>query len=382
MARPRIPPFIDFVRSLCSSGLVEKEKLRQRLAPFRGRTCGEQEVLQLGKQLLDDQSLTRWQLRRLLQGVSGGFFIGKYKLLQKLGEGGMGAVYQAEHTMMRRLVAIKLLPIQPNKSVKAAHHELMLERFRRECQATAALDHRNVVRVHDFDSNGKCYYLVMEFIDGIDLHRVVVDEGPLPVESAIRYVRQAAAGLGYAHREGLIHRDVKPANLLRDSGGTIKLLDLGVALMPTNESAESSITQDGKMLLGTVDFLAPEQALDAHNVDPRADIYGLGCTLYYLLIGEAPYPTGSKAQRLLNHQLKPCPSLTEQRPDIPPAIEAICHRMMAKTPDERYQSCEQLIAALDYSSKYPGLSDENILLEEDDSWMDSSDSALGSGVLR
>ena len=350
MSRPTVPSFVEFVKILCASGLIDREQLRPRLDRYRLRKTTAKDVNSLARHLLDEQLLTNWQLKRILQGNQGGFFLGKYKLLNLIGEGGMGTVYKAQHTIMRRMVALKVLPIDADKP--RPDQQVLIERFRRECRATAALEHPNVVRVHDFDSNGKCYYLVMQFIQGRDLHHTVKQHGPMPVNEAVDCTRQAALGLGYAHRQGLIHRDVKPGNLLRDAAGTIKLLDLGIALVPA--PGEESLTLAGNVMLGTADYLAPEQVLDSHGVDARADIYALGCTLHFLLTGDPPYPGGTKPQKMLRHLREQPPSLRERRDDVPAQLEEIYQRMMAKDRDERYASCEEVVAALDAWSRLDG----------------------------
>lgn len=284
--------------------------------------------------------LTRWQSKQLLEGRHSGFFLGKYKLLDHLGTGGMSCVFLAEHAVMRRRVAIKVLP------KGRVNDSSYLARFHREARAVAALDHPNIVRAFDVDHEGDTHYLVMEYIDGADLKGLVERDGALAYRTAADYIRQAAEGLAHAHLAGLIHRDMKPANLLVDRKGVVKVLDMGLARFSSDE-IDTSLTHDhDERMLGTVDYLAPEQALDSHLVDARADIYGLGCTLYFSLCGHPPFPEGSVAQRVLAHQAKEPAEINKRRPDAPADLVAICKRMMAKSPAVRYQTAQETARAL------------------------------------
>jgi serine/threonine-protein kinase len=283
--------------------------------------------------------LTRWQADRLLEGRHKGFFLGKYKLLDHLGTGGMSSVFLAEHVLMQRRVAIKVLP--KDRVADSSY----LARFHREAQAAAALDHRNIVRAYDVDNEGSTHYLVMEYIEGRNLHYVVKEDGPLEYALAADYIRQAAEGLAHAHQAGLIHRDVKPANLLVDRKNVIKLLDLGLARF-TDDGKTSLTVKFDENVLGTADYLAPEQALNSHAADARADIYGLGCSFYYLLTGHPPFPDGTLPQRLVMHQRQAPPSILLDRPDAPAELVAVCMKMMAKRPDDRYQSAEEVAKVL------------------------------------
>ena len=328
--------YADLVRK---SGIVEKNRLEAILSAFEQMPEGRpSDSFILAKRLMEDKLVTPWQNSHLLGGRSKGFFLGKYKLLNFLGTGGMSTVYLAEHIMMRRQVAIKVL-------LGAQVEQSRLERFHRECRAIAGLDHPNIVRAHDFDSDGKFHYLVMEFVEGCDLQSLVEKQGPLPHAEAADYIRQAADGLQHAHEAGMIHRDIKPANLLRDAKGVIKILDMGVARITNRDEVSLTLAGDEGML-GTVDYLSPEQALDSHNVDVRADIYSLGCTLYFLLTGNPPFSTGTQAQRLLAHQVQQPKAVSEIRQDVPSALIDICNRMIAKKPDDRYQTAGEVSRAL------------------------------------
>jgi len=332
-----------FLKALRSSGLLDEKTLEKSVAQFKAESTGKSDPAttggQFGRYLVAQNLLTDWQCRKLLEGKLRSFFLGKYKLLRPIGAGGMSHVYLAEHTRMHRQVAIKIL------SGKLTKQPGYLQRFLIEARAIAALDHPNIVHAYSVDSDETRHYLVMQYIEGSDLERTIEVHGALPCERAADYICQAADGLAHAHERGLIHRDVKPGNLLVDRTGVVKILDLGLAL---RVEASNSITQaagDGVML-GTTDFLAPEQALDSHNVDARTDVYSLGCTLYYLLAGHAPFPEGTMAERLVKHQAVEPTKLNRLRNDVPADLAGICAKMMAKKPGERYQTAHEVSAVL------------------------------------
>jgi eukaryotic-like serine/threonine-protein kinase len=333
-----VDSFVDLVRR---SGLVEKDQLNAVLVDLP-QQAGDSPPADAGfvaGKLVEAGLLTRWQCDNILEGRHKGFFLGKYKLLNHLGTGGMSSVYLAEHVLMQRRVAIKVLP--KNRVEDSSY----LARFHREAQAAAALDHRNIVRAYDVDNDGNIHYLVMEYVEGCDLQQLIKNEGPLDYLVAADFIRQAADGLAHAHKANLIHRDVKPANLLVDQKKVVKVLDLGLARFTCDEQASLTVAFD-ENVLGTADYLAPEQALDSHGVDARADIYSLGCTLYFLLTGHPPFPDGTLPQRLMMHQKQPPPSILKDRPDAPQELLDICAKMMAKKPDQRYQSMADVSRAL------------------------------------
>ncbi|HUY88457.1 MAG TPA: protein kinase [Pirellulales bacterium] len=333
-----VPKFLDAVER---SGLVEKARLDEVLSLLErdAGAAGLSDTLAISSRLTQVGLLTGWQSQQLLEGRCRGFFVGKYKLLNHLGTGGMSSVYLAEHLVMRRRVAIKILPT--NRVADSSY----LARFHREARAVAALDHPNIVRAFDVDHEGDVHYLVMEYVEGPDLRVLVERHGPLDFRTAADYIRQAAEGLAHAHEAGLVHRDMKPANLLIDGRGVVKVLDLGLARFA--DEADASLTQQfDEKVLGTVDYMSPEQALDSHQIDGRADIYSLGCTLYFALAGHPPFPEGTLAQRVMLHQTSEPESLSSKRPGISPALVAICRRMMAKSPSARYQSAAEVAAAL------------------------------------
>jgi serine/threonine-protein kinase len=327
-----------YVATVRRSKLVDDDKLNDILREVEKDLGGKQQSADLARRLEDKKLVTAWQNEKLLAGKHKGFFLGKYKILGHLGTGGMSTVYLAEHTLMRRRVAIKVLP------VARVNDSSYLDRFLREARAIAALDHPNIVRAFNVDNDKDLYYIVMEFVEGKDLEKVV-QAGQLGYDKAADYIRQAAEGLSHAHAKGMIHRDIKPSNLLLDKEGTIKLLDMGLAML-TGRDERALTVEHKENVLGTTDYLAPEQAINSHLIDHRADIYSLGCTLYYLLTGHPPFPTGTLAQRLMKHQCEEPKPITDDRPDAPADLVEICRIMRMKKADDRYQTAAEVSEAL------------------------------------
>ncbi len=331
--------FLDLVEK---SDLVEAAALQKAVAEYRSlRGAPAEDGEQLGRFLVQKNLLSSWHLEKLLEKKYRGFFLGKYKLLRHIGSGGMSSVYLAEHMLMHRQRAIKVLP------KKRVNDSSYLARFHLEAQATAQLDHPNIVRCYDVDNEEDTHYIVMEYIEGQDLNTIVKQEGPLPLELACNYIAQAAEGLNHAHANGLIHRDVKPANLLVDPKGVLKILDLGLALFSDNERASLTV-EHNENVLGTADYLAPEQAVNSHKVDHRADIYGLGCALYFVLTGHPPFPDGTLAQRIAKHQTQMPEDIRKDRPDCPRDLADICVKMMQKRPEKRYAHMREVADALQH----------------------------------
>lgn len=341
---PTKPSADSFLSAVRQSGLVEESQLKKFWQNFEETGKDKQDTEQIVNELVGSNLLSKWQIDKLLQGKHKGFFLGKYKLISLLGSGGMSAVYLAEHTLMRRRVAIKVLP---QSRIEDSSY---LERFHREAQAVASLDHPNIMRAYDVDQEGKVHFLVMEYIEGQSLLELVVAKGPLNFVHCAEYMRQAAEGLSHAHEEGMIHRDIKPGNILVDKRGVVKILDMGLAMFfdPSGkDDEEASLTiQHDERVLGTADYLSPEQALNSHQVDVRTDIYSLGCTFYFILTGHPPFPEGSLAQRLLYHQTKQPTPVEKERPEVPPSLTAILRKMMEKKPEDRYQTATEVQEAL------------------------------------
>ena len=332
------PDVASFLACLRQSGLVSKAKLAKFL---EGR--GASTAKDVASDLVAAKLLTRWQAEKILAGRCRGFRLGSYALLGLLGRGGMSAVYLGEHVVMKRRCAIKVLPA---KLVGGGSH---LERFMREARAVAALDHPNIVRAYDVASEGEgmaaTHFLVMELVEGRSLYDLVKRDGPPPADRVREIGHEAAKGLAHAHAAGIVHRDVKPGNILLASTGVVKVTDLGLARGTEDEEHSLTVAHDEKVL-GTADYLAPEQALDSHAVDHRADIYGLGCTLYFSLCGHGPFTEGTLTQRLMAHQTQPPPPIESLVEGVPPDLAGAVARMLEKRPEDRFQSMDEVADAL------------------------------------
>jgi serine/threonine-protein kinase len=297
----------------------------------------------LARELVDRDWLTAYQLDQVARGRAAALLLGQYVILDKIGEGGMGEVYKARHRNMGRIVALKVL--KKERLVKPD----AVRRFRREMQAAGLLTHPNIVMAYDADSVGDHHFFAMEYVDGIDLLNLVTRKGPLSVSRAADYIRQAALGLQHVHEQAMVHRDIKPSNLLvtRD-GSTVKILDVGLARIGDPDDPEfSALTQPGKVV-GTVDYMAPEQARNSHRADLRSDIYSLGCTLYFIVSGNFPFPGGGTVVERLMRRMKdePVPVKTVV-PQVPEEFAAVVHKMFRRDPEERYQTATEVAAALE-----------------------------------
>lgn len=341
----------DFVAGLRKSGLIEGNELNQLLDDLSWDGMGQQDddSNSLAKALVHQQKLTPFQARLLLRGKWQGLVLGNYAILDKLGQGGMGSVFKARHIRMGRVVCLKVVNAAGRQS------PAVIERFRNEARALAALSHRNIVVAHDADEAKGIPYLVMEYIDGDDLAKRVRKLGPLTVPQSLEVGIQTARALWYAHGQGVIHRDIKPHNLVGtfDDAGAIavKVLDLGLArfdtLMTYNPDASvlAAMTNTG-VVIGTVDYMAPEQALDSRNADSRSDIYSLGCTLFFLLSGRSPFSGDTVMQRLIAHREQSAPNLHMLVDGVSPQLNAVIHKMLAKKPEQRYQTMDQALQDL------------------------------------
>ncbi len=331
-----VDEFLDLVRK---SGVLETKRLDPHITKLRSTGTFPKEPGKLAGVLVRDGLLTQFQAEQLMMGKWRRFTIGKYKVLERLGSGGMGSVYLCEHKLMRRRVAVKVLPTAKAKDPSS------LERFYREARAVAALDHPNIVHAYDIDQDEELHFLVMEFVDGASLQEIVKRSGRLNPLRAAHYMYQAALGLDHAQTKGIVHRDVKPGNLLVDRQGVLKILDMGLARFFNDE--EDDLTKKfEENVLGTADYLAPEQAIDSHEADTRADIYSLGATFYFTLTGRTPFGEGTVAQILILHQTRKPEPISSLRSDVPPGFVAILEKMMAKQPEDRYQTPHELSEVL------------------------------------
>ena len=329
----------DLLQLVRKSGMVDDARLNTYLQSHAG-TYDPADALAFADGMVRDGILTEFQKEQFLLGKWRGFTIGKYKLLERVGVGGMGQVFLGEHMFMKRRVAIKVLP--PAK----AEQPSALGRFYREARAAGSLEHPNIVRTHDIDQDGNLHFIVMEYVDGTNLLDMVRKHGTLDPGRAASYIRQIADGLEYAFRNGIVHRDVKPGNILVDRQGLAKILDMGLARFYRDTTDMLTVKYDDKIVLGTADYVAPEQVANSHEVDVRADIYALGASFYFVLAGHPPFPTGTVSQKLLWHRTKDPTPIREVRPDVPQGLAEIVAKMMAKDPNERFQTPAAAAAAL------------------------------------
>jgi eukaryotic-like serine/threonine-protein kinase len=326
-----------FFRCLQRSALVSEDRIASLVVELgkEGVDVGQPQAIAAA--LVRNGTLTQWQAKELLRGKHRGFILGKYRLLSVLARSGTSTVYLAEHSLMRRRCAIKLLP---KTNIRGP---VDLARFQRETRVVAGLEHTNIVRAYDVDKahDGKTevHLFVMEFVDGDSLHARVAQMGPMPPLEAANYIRQAADGLAYAHSCGIVHGNVKPANLLVARGDVIKILDLGLAKL-FNDVTPAPIEKE--RALATAEFLAPEQFVKGGTVDRRTDIYSLGCTFYFLLAGHPPFSGGTPRQTLISPSTKQPASIREIRDDVPADLVEILSRMMARQPADRYRAADEV----------------------------------------
>jgi len=328
----------SFAEQLSASGLLTQADVQTFVEGLDGDDQGDK--AELLEELVRQEKLTPYQAGEIRSGNERSLTIGNYVVLDKLGQGGMGVVLKARHKRMKRLVALKILPHRLTDSPEA------MQRFQREVEAAAKLEHPNIVAAYDADEADGVQFLAMQYIEGRDLDQLIQRQGPLPVDQAVSCIVQAARGLDYAHARGVIHRDVKPSNILLDREGVVKVLDMGLARLDSAGLEQDQLTGTGQVM-GTADYMAPEQARDTRKADARADVYSLGVTLWRLLTGEPMYPGDSVFQRMLAHQQEPIPSLRDTCPNVPEALEAIFIKMVAKSPEARYQNMTDVITDLE-----------------------------------
>jgi serine/threonine protein kinase len=329
---PGDPPTVDgFLKAVLRSGLLDRDQLRAALG---GAPPGQREdALALADYLVRTGNLSRFQARKLLKGHALGLILGPFQVLAPIGRGGMGTVYMVRDGRNNQLVALKVLPPR-----RAREEERLLARFRREMELSRRVAHHHLAWTYEVgEVRGVCY-IAMEYIPGKNLRRLVSEQGPLPVPRAARLMAEVASALEHAHNQGLIHRDLKPSNIVVTPNDHAKVLDLGLALMHGEEPSEVDVVGGQGYIVGTMDYIAPEQTTDPLKVDRRADIYALGCTLYYALSGQPPFPGGTSREKIHRHRGEEPVPLLELRPALPPAFAALVHKMMAKDPARRFPS--------------------------------------------
>jgi eukaryotic-like serine/threonine-protein kinase len=326
----------EFLGLLRKSGLVSEAKFAA-LFPDSNRLPADPRACAVG--LIKRGLLTQYQAQMLLAGKSRGFIIGPYMIQNPIGEGGMGIVYLARHTALGRKVALKVLPGEH------ARDQLALDRFLREARSAAALDHPNIIRLYDIGQGAGIHYLVMEYVDGTNVQAMLTKTGHLSYVQAARYAAQAASALEHAHQKGLVHRDVKPGNLMVTKDGTVKILDMGLTRSVRNEQDNLTGLLNQSQVTGTPDFMSPEQLL-GEPVDARSDVYSLGATLYALLTGRPPF-TGTTTQKMAQHQMRdPAELVHTLREKAPLKMADVVVKMMAKRKEDRYQSAKEVVKAL------------------------------------
>lgn len=330
----------DFISRLEDSGVMPADEVRSLLS---GVSAGQkpQDGAECASLLVNEKKLTEYQARVILQGEGEPLVLGRHVILDKIGQGGMGVVLKAWHARMERVDALKILSPKVTKTPE------LLDRFHREVKAAARLEHPNIVAAYDADEVDGTHFLVMQHVDGTNLLSLVKSRGPLPANEAVDCILQAARGLQYAHDQGVVHRDIKPSNLMVDRRGSVKILDMGLArLESATASGQTDLTGTGQ-IMGTVDYIAPEQAENTKHADQRADIYSLGITLWYLLTGRTAYQGETVMEKLLAHRENPIPSLRQACPQASSELESVFAKMVAKTPDTRYQTMMEVIVDLD-----------------------------------
>ncbi len=329
-------PLEQFIKQLEDSGVLTGDTLNNFVPP----QASPKDAEELAKELVRKKVLTKFQAELVYQGKGKSLVIDNYLILEKIGQGGMGQVFKARHRRMDRVVAVKVLPASLMKDAST------IARFEREVRAAARITHPNIVTAFDAGQDGKVHFLVMEYVEGKDLSVLVKKNGPFPLNQAIGLITQAARGLAAAHAAGIVHRDIKPGNLLLDKSGAVKILDMGLARMQGEGAGQAELTSTGT-IMGTVDYMAPEQAINTKTADARADIYSLGCSLFYLLTGKATYAGDTLMSKLLAHRDHPIPAIREVCVDVPDDVDAVFCRMVAKRVDDRYQTMNEVIGDLE-----------------------------------
>jgi serine/threonine protein kinase len=329
LAEGAMPAVDDFFKTVLRSGLLTREQLREavRAAPQEWRRDSEA----VARWLVKNGKLSRFQANKLLEGTALGLVLGPYQVLAPIGKGGMGTVYLARDTRSDQLVALKILP--PKKAREEAR---LLARFRREMEMCQRVAHPHLAWTHEVGVYQGVYYIAMEYIPGKSLYRVVAERGPLLVPRAARLFGEVGSALEHAHGQGLIHRDLKPSNIMITPNDHAKLLDLGLALIQGEVSEDREVVGGRGYIVGTMDYVAPEQATDACRVDPRCDLYSLGCTLYYALTGRPPFPDGTNKEKIHCHLTGEPVPIPRLNPTAPPGFVAVVEKLMAKHPEKRY----------------------------------------------
>jgi serine/threonine protein kinase len=326
------PPTVDgFLKSVLRSGLLDRETLQSLLRSVPLDRRDEPEAV--AEHLVRAGRITRFQSRKLLAGATLGLVLGPFHVLAPIAKGGMGTVYLARDTRSDLLVALKVLPPK-----KAREEERLLARFRREMEMCQRVSHPHLAWTYEVSVWRGVYYIAMEYIPGRSLYRLVHDEGPVPVPRVARLFAEVCLALDHAHNQGLIHRDVKPSNIIITPNDHAKVLDLGLALMEGEIQGEREVIGGEGYVVGTMDYIAPEQTTDPSRVDPRCDVYSLGCTLYFAVTGRPPFPGGTSREKIKRHRGEDPTPIPQLNPSVPPAFVGLVRQMMAKDLGQRLPS--------------------------------------------
>jgi serine/threonine protein kinase len=344
-------PSVDgFLKTVLRSRVLEREKLCEamRQVPADQR----QDAETVAEHLIQTGMLSRFQASKLLQGTALGLVLGPFHVLAPIGKGGMGTVYLARDSRSNQLVALKVLPPK-----RAREEERLLARFRREMEMSQRVCHPHLAWTYEIGVCQGVYYMALEYIPGKTLYRLVNEHGPLAAPRAARLFAEVASALDHAHTQGLIHRDMKPSNIMITPHDHAKVLDLGLALVQGEAPAEREVVGGRGYVVGTMDYIAPEQAEDSAGVDPRTDVYSLGCSLYFALTGQPPFPGGSRTEKIQRHRSEEPAPIPQLNPAVPPAMIGIVRKMMAKNPEQRFASAaevrEKLLAWADSDGNLP-----------------------------
>ena len=328
-----------FVRVVLRSGLLDESQLDAAFRDLAPEARGDANAL--GEHLVRTGKLSRYQFRKLLAGHWRGLFVGPYQVLGPIGKGGTGKVYLARDRRANGLVALKVLPPHRIRT-----RERLLARFRREQEICQRVAHPDLPRIYETGEDRGVYYIAMEYFPGRSLARIVYTEGPLTPERAARLVAQVADAIDCAHRQGIVHRDLKPGNVQVTPDDHAKVLDFGLALVRGEEDKDEIILGGPRRVVGTMDYIAPEQTEDATHADARSDVYSLGCTLYYVLSGLKPFPGGTSRDKIRRQRAEAPLSLSSLRPELPVALTDLVARMMAKDPAARPQTAAEVADGL------------------------------------
>lgn len=339
----KIPSGQEFIAGLVNNQILHADDIAQ-LQTRQGPDWTCQDALYLARRLVNAGKLTAFQVSMILKGKLKQLSIGNYRLLDRIGHGGMGDVFKARNPSSNQVVAIKIPSSKRSAPAEA------LKRFRQEVKVATRLCHPNIVRTIDAEITDRLQYLVMEYIEGTTLDIAIREHGPLPIALALNYTRQVAEGLRYAHNQNVVHRDIKPKNLMLDKSGIVRVLDLGLAraleiVEQTDATQTGRLTRLGEVF-GTFDYMSPEQSVDAYGTDGRADVYSLGCTLYFLLTGRPPFIGSSPWDIVKAHQEAFIPYVRAERKDVSEQLDLTVQKMLAKYPDFRQQTMDEVIAAI------------------------------------